>query len=140
MIEELLNKIIEKLKAESDLAGITWHYGEPTKWKTPDRGEGYVSLAPMEELTVEPLMRGQRHLIRIAVGIAHRNINEEVCDKFVHDKSEVIWSVFQANENWDGLASESHLSGYIFIPGRETDYAFDVMINLLSVRKEAYPS
>jgi len=140
MIKELLNKIIEKLQAEAGLSGIRWHYGEPVKYVAPDRGEGYVSLAPLEEQTVEPLMRGDRHIMSIVVGLAYRHMDEKVCDQWVHDKTEVVWQVFKANENWDGLVSESHLNGYVFIPGREADYAFDMMISRLRADKEVYPS
>jgi len=140
MIKELLNKIIAKLQAEADLTGVTWHYGEPIKWGRADKGEGYVSLAPLEEQRVEPLMRGDRHIMSIMVGLAYRHIDEKVCDQWVHDKTEIVWQVFKANENWDGLVSESHLIGYIFIPGREADYAFDMMVSRLRVDKDVYPS
>ena len=131
MIKDLLNKIIDKLKAQSGLTSIIWHYGEPIKYSRPDMGEGYVSLAPLEEQRVEPLMRGDRHSIRVVVGLSYRHIDEKVCDQWIHDKTEIVWQVFKVNENWDGLVSTSHLDAYFFIPGREADYTFDTLVSRL---------
>ena len=140
VIKDLLNKIIEKLHAATGLTTIAWHYGEPIKWIRPDMGEGYVSLAPLEQQTVEPLMRGDRHNMVITVGLAYQNIDEKVCDQWIHDKVELVWAVLKANENWDGLVSESHLSAYFFVPGQLANYTFDKLVSVLSVRKEVYPS
>jgi hypothetical protein len=103
-------------------------------------GEGWVSLAPLEQQTVEPLMRGDRHIMIIAVGLAYQNIDEKVCDQWIHDKAELVWAVLKANENWDGLVSESHLSAYFFVPGQLANYTFDKLVSVLSVRKEVFPS
>jgi hypothetical protein len=140
LIKELIEKILEKLKASTDLQGIFWHYGEPIEFTRADKGEGYVSLVPLERQFVEPLMRGNRHTMRLFIVITYRNINEEKCDQWVHEKTEKIWEIIQANNNWDGLVIESHLEDYTFLPGKEEDYTFDKMFNRIKCDIDIFPS
>ncbi len=146
MIEEIINAILAKLRANEDLKEIYWHYGEPTatNYAHAATGEGYVSIVPIEPNPLEDVsFTTTRVKMQLFIVITYTHINEEKCDKFVQLKTEKVWQLIKDNPTWDNTVIESHFMSFHFYPSlnqEHTDWTFDKMFVRFFVEFEINPT
>lgn len=138
-IKQIQNKIIDVLKADTDLNSAVklWMFGEP---KNPPRNGQYPAVY-VEFVGREPadIAESDRFLYNFVyeIGIIERDRNEDDAEKRAEDKMEKAESVLRSNSTLDGLVVADELVPWPmeFTPAQIEDFAMTIAIMQVSYRQ-----
>lgn len=101
--EQITQKIIDVLKADSELSGLSYYFGPPLTRQTP-----FVYVKWVGGPIVQETLKGVvwRHKWEVVVVDSSRQ--DDVAEKSVMAKAERIYTVLKTNPTLDGLVRDAN--------------------------------
>lgn len=101
-LEQITQKIIDVLKADTELSGLNYYFGPPFTRETPFCYVKWVGGPIIQETFQSRLWRFRWHVV-----IIDSAKTDDVAEKSVMDKIERAYEVLKANPTLDGIVRDS---------------------------------